>query len=118
VRVYSELVAIGNRPVVTEAQRGESLDAARRLCTTRYLATRPLSLGPEGGIAGLPRTVHPRFQAWREGPNVWICPTNRLGPVYQFVNEDGQWRFDGLIAVFMPPRGELVRASDLPELDL
>jgi hypothetical protein len=117
-RALSELIAIGNRPARTEAERQQSLSAARELCTSRYLAAKPLELGPEGGIVGLPRTLQNNFVAWREGQNVWICPRKRLGPVYQFVLENGRWRFDGLVAMFVPPRGELVRVEDMPELDL
>jgi hypothetical protein len=111
VRTYSELVSLGNRPDLAETQR---LEAARRLCSSHYLSTRGLSLGPEGGIVGLPRTINKNFQGWREGPNVWICPTNRIGPVYQFVQEDGAWRFDGLVAI-LRGQGEIVRAADLPD---
>lgn len=111
VRIYSELVAVGNRTDLSEAER---LAAARRLCSSRYLSTRSLSLGPEGGIGGLPRTINKNFQAWREGPNVWICPTNRIGPVYQFIPENGQWRFDGLIAI-LRAQGEIVRTTEMPD---
>jgi hypothetical protein len=117
-RAFSELIAIGNRPALTEPERLRSLAAARELCSRRYLAAKPLELGPEGGIVGLPRTMQNNFVAWREGQSVWICPRKRLGPVYQFVLEDGRWRFDGLVAMFVPPRGELVRVEDMPELDL
>jgi hypothetical protein len=117
-RALSELIAIGNRPARTETERLQSLAAARALCSSRYLAAKPLELGPEGGIVGLPRTMRNNFVAWREGQNVWICPRKRLGPVYQFVLENGRWRFDGLVAMFVPPRGELVRVENMPELDL
>ena len=83
---YSELVAASATvPISPTEQR---LDRGARLCSSRYLSTRSLSLGPEGGIVGLPRTINKNFQAWREGPNVWICPTNRIGPVYQFVSRE------------------------------
>ncbi len=111
VRTYSELVSAGNRADLSEEQR---LSAARRLCSARYLSTGSLSLGPEGGIGGLPRTINKNFQAWREGPNVWICPTNRIGPVYQFVAENGHWRFDGLIAI-LRARGEIIRTTEMPD---
>ena len=62
----------------------------------------------EGGIVGLPRNIHKNFQAWRQGPNVWLCPTNRVGPVYQFVRESGSWRFDGPVGI-LRGRGEFVR---------
>ncbi len=113
VRVYTELVSAGNRADLSDEQR---LTAARRLCSARYLATGSLALGPEGGIGGLPRTINKNFQAWRDGPNVWICPTNRIGPVYQFIIEDGHWRFDGLIAI-LRARGEIIRTSEIADPD-
>src|SRR4051794_22862850 len=111
VRTYSGLVNLGNRTDLTEIQQ---LEAARKLCSSHYLSTRGLALGPEGGIAGLPRTINKNFQAWREGENIWICPTNRIGPVYQFVEEGGGWRFDGLVAI-LRDKGEIVKAADLPD---
>jgi hypothetical protein len=116
-RTFSELIAIGNRPARTEPERLQALADARELCSSHYLAAKPLKLGPEGGIVGLPRTMQNNFVAWQEGESVWICPRKRLGPVYQFVLENGRWRFDGLVAMFVPPRGELVRVNDMPELD-
>jgi hypothetical protein len=113
IRVYTELITVGNRPDLSDTQR---LGEARTLCSARYLAAGTLALGPEGGIAGLPRTINKNFQAWRHGDAVWICPTNRVGPVYQFVCEDGSWRFDGLVAI-LRPRGQIVPASELPELE-
>jgi hypothetical protein len=112
VRAYSELISVGNRPDLSDAQR---LASAGQLCSARFLAEHKLALGPEGGIAGLPRTMNKNFQAWRQGENVWLCPTNRIGPVYQFVRENGQWRFDGLVAL-LRPRGELIPAKDLSDL--
>lgn len=111
VRVYSELISIGNRPGLSDAER---LAAAQGLCSAGYLATNRLRLGPEGGIAGLPRSMNKNFQAWRQGKNVWLCPTNRIGPVYQFVHERGAWRYDGLIAI-LRPRGELIPVQDMAE---
>ncbi len=113
VRAYAELVAIGNRTDLSDPER---LESAQRLCTSRYLSTRSLSLGPEGGIGGLPRTINKNFKAWREGPSVWICPTNSIGPVYQFVSENGQWRFDGLIAI-LRGRGELIRTTEMHDAE-
>jgi hypothetical protein len=66
----------------------------------------------EGGIVGLPRSINKNFQAWRQGPNVWICPTNRVGPVYQFVLEGDDWRFDGPVGV-LRPHGEFLPAGEL-----
>jgi hypothetical protein len=114
IRIYTELISVGNRLDLSDSQR---LGEARTLCSARYLAAGTLALGPEGGIAGLPRTVNKNFQAWRHGADVWICPTNRVGPVYQFIRENGDWRFDGLVAL-LRPRGEIVPTSELPVLDI
>jgi hypothetical protein len=111
LRTCAELFTIANRPDLDASER---LAAARMLCSTRYLQTHNLALADEGGIIGIPRNIHKNFQAWREGPNVWICPTNRIGPVYQFVLEGGDWRFDGPVGILLP-RGEFVPTSDLPE---
>ena len=111
IRVYTELITLGNRPDLSDSQR---LGEARALCSARYLVSGALALGPEGGIAGLPRTINKNFQAWRHSKNVWICPTNRIGPVYQFIRENGDWRFDGLVGL-LRPRGEIVPATELPE---
>jgi hypothetical protein len=111
MRTCSALFTIANRPDLTDTER---LAAARSLCSTRYLQAHPLSLAAEGGLSGFPRNINKNFKAWREGPNVWICPTNRVGPVYQFVFENGDWRFDGPVAI-LRPWGEIVRTSELPD---
>jgi hypothetical protein len=111
VRTCSELFTIANRDGLTDTQR---LSAARVLCSTRYLKEHPLALAPEGGIAGIPRNINMHFKAWHEGPNIWICPRDRIGPVYQFVFEDGSWRFDGLVA-YIGRYGEIERTSELPQ---
>jgi hypothetical protein len=109
----SQLFTIANRP---DLGADERLSAARSLCSARYLQAHPLALAAEGGIVGMPRNINKNFKAWREGPHVWICPTNRVGPVYQFVFENGGWRFDGPIAI-LRPWGEIVRSSDLPDVN-
>ena len=116
LRAFSDLVAIGNRLDLPESSR---LELARALCSSGYLARRPLSLGPEGGIVGLPRAIDKNFEAWRQGPNVWICPTKRtntLRPVYQFINENSSWRFDGAVAI-LRPWGEVIRTTEMPGLE-
>ncbi len=75
----------------------------------------PLAVAAEGGLIGFPRNINKNFKAWREGPNVWICPTNRIGPVYQFVFENDDWRFDGPVAI-LRPWGEIVRTSELRDM--
>jgi hypothetical protein len=113
MRTLSELFTIANRPDLTADER---LNAARSLCSARYLQAHPLVVAAEGGLVGLPRNINKNFKAWREGPNVWICPTNRIGPVYQFVFENNGWRFDGPVAI-LRPWGEIVRTSELPEFE-
>jgi hypothetical protein len=111
MRTLSEIFTIANRPDLTEEER---LNAARSLCTARYLKEHPLAVAAEGGIIGFPRNINKNFKAWREGPHVWICPTNRIGPVYRFVFENNAWRFDGPVAI-LRPWGEIVRTSELPD---
>lgn len=111
VRAYSELVTVANRPDLSKADR---LEAARPYFSARYLASHALETAAEGGIVGLPRYINKNFQAWREGPAVWLCPSNRIGPVYQLVKEQGRWKFDGLVGI-LRSRNVLVPADELPE---
>lgn len=106
VQNYTALLAAANR---------QDQAAARTLCTQRFSRLHSLEPAPDGGLVGLPRNIHVRFQTWRHGANVWLCPTNRLGPVYQFVHEEGAWRFDGPVGILAPPRGQFVPADELPE---
>jgi hypothetical protein len=106
VRVYTELLAAANR---------EDVEAAARLCSARYRAEHKLRPAAEGGIVGLPRNIHPNFKAWRHGANVWLCPTNRVGPVYQFVFEKEGWRFDGPVGVLMSGGRLVTETAPLPE---
>ena len=101
VRAYNELIAAAN------AQDRGAIEA---LCSDRYLRDRGVAFAPEGGMIGLPRTIHKNFQAWRKGPNVWICPTNRVGPVFQFIREGRVWKFDGTIG--------LLRAGGVVDTDM
>jgi len=118
LRTCAELFTIANRLEMADPGRPEEaralLEAASALCSTRYRRSHPLVVATEGGLVDIPRNINKNFKAWREGPNVWICTTNRIGPVYQFVFEDGRWRFDGLIAI-LRPWGEIVRSSELAD---
>jgi hypothetical protein len=105
VASYTALLGAANR---------QDIDAARRLCSARYLKAHALEPASEGGIVGLPRNIHKNFQAWRQGPNVWLCPTNRVGPVYQFVLEAGAWRFDGPVGL-LRGRNEFIPNDALSE---
>jgi hypothetical protein len=111
IQAYSELVTAANRPDLSTAER---LEAARPYFSARYLAAHELETAREGGLVGLPRYINKNFQAWREGDAVWLCPSNRIGPVYQLVKEDGRWKFDGLVGL-LTSRNVLVPAADLPE---
>ena len=93
LRCYTQMLGAAN---------AEDVEAVRRICSTRYVANHTLKVAPEGGIVGFPRNIHKNFKAWRSGPNVWLCATNRVGPVYQFVKEAGSWRFDGPIGTLNP----------------
>ncbi|MFI5459364.1 MAG: hypothetical protein ACHRXM_28395 [Isosphaerales bacterium] len=121
MRTCSELFTIANRLEMANPARPEEtktlLEAASALCSARYRRSNPLIAAAEGGLVGIPRNINKNFKAWREGPNVWICTTNRIGPVYQFVFEDGRWRFDGLVAI-LRPWGEIVRSSELADPDV
>jgi hypothetical protein len=114
LNVYMSLISVANRPDYTDEER---LAEARELCARHYLETHVLKLAPQGGLVGIPRNISKNFKAWREGPNIWICPTNRVGPIYQFVPEDGRWKFDGLVGL-LRPWGEIIRSTDLQDVEV
>ena len=111
LRTCSELFTVANRPGLSDSQR---LAAARPLCTERYVKEHPLAVAPEGGLVNIPRNLSKNYKAWREGANVLICTSNRIGPIYQFAYEGDRWRFDGLFGI-LRPWGEVVRTSELPD---
>lgn len=96
--------------LLAAANRGD-LAGVRRLCTTRYLAGHSIAEAKEGGVVGLPRNIHKNFQAWRDDGDVLLCPTNRVGPVYRFVREEGVWKFDGP-AGLLGPGGRMIRGGE------
>ncbi len=106
VAAYTALIAAANR---------QDMEAVAEHCSSRYLRAHPLRPAREGGVVGLPRNIHKNFRAWRHGAAVWLCPTDRVGPLYQFVLERGDWRFDGPIGL-LRGRGEIVPYSDLTDL--
>lgn len=109
VRSFAELVALANRADLAD---DELTRRARELCSQRYLAAHDLRPAPDGGLVGLPRNLHKNFEAWREHGNVWIRPTDRVGPVYQFVYEFGTWKFDGPVGI-IGPQGDFVPAAEI-----
>ncbi len=113
LNVYMSLIAVANRPDFDDAQR---LDAAKELCSAAYLKSHELKVAPQGGLVGIPRNINKNFKAWQEGANIWVCPTNRIGPIYQFVPEDGRWKFDGPIGL-LRPHGEIIRTHELQGLE-
>ncbi len=102
VRTYARLTAAVN---------AQDLEGVRLVCSRRYLGVHKLAKAPEGGLVGFPRSIHKNFQAWREGAAVWLCPTNRVGPVYQFVEEDDQWKYDGVVGL-LRSGGQILLLSD------
>jgi hypothetical protein len=96
--------------MIDAANRQDST-RARELCSSRYRQTHDLKSAPEGGLVGLPRGISKNFKAWRQGPNVWLCPSDRVGPVYQFISENGAWRFDGPIGLLQSD-GRVERMSE------
>ncbi len=93
VRVYTDLIEAANRGDVR---------AAEALCTDRYVRCHGLRRTEEGGVVGLPRNINKNFQAWQEGGEVWLCPSNRVGPVFRFVPSSGAWKFDGKVGLLLP----------------
>jgi hypothetical protein len=93
VRSFAELVSAANRG---------DMETARRLCSRAYRTAHELSPAPEGGIVGFPRNIHKNFRTWDQGAEIWICPGNRVGPVYRMVHEGDDWVFDGLEGYLAP----------------
>ena len=81
------------------AANAQDLDRVGSLCSRRYLLAHRVERAREGGVVGLPRNIHKNFQVWAEGADVWLCPTDRVGPVYRLVNEEGSWKVDGLVGL-------------------
>ncbi len=111
VYAYTRLLEAANRGGLTAEER---IKAARGLCSSHYLQTHQMRVAPEGGLVGIPRNIHKNYQAWRQGPNIWICPTNRVGPIYQFVHEGGAWKFDGPVGL-LRPHWEVVPYIETPD---
>ncbi|WP_337177579.1 hypothetical protein [Paludisphaera sp.] len=108
VRAYSDLIAVANHPGMTDADRAA---AARPYFSSRRLASGSIRFATEGGVEGLPRSIGRNFRAWREGGEVWLCPTGRTGVVHRLVEEDGRWKLDGLVG-YLRGTGELIPATD------
>ena len=98
--------------LISAANAGD-LDAVSALYSARLRRAHLPRPAPEEGVIGLPRNgPHKNFRAWRHGPEVLVCPTNRVGPVYRFVFEAGGWKFDGPVGLLLPngriePSGEI-----------
>ncbi len=107
VRAYTQIV---------ELARVGDLEHVRALCTQRFLSAHRLEEASEGGVKGIPRNIHKNFKAWREDKAVWLCPTNRMGPVYQFTQEQGVWKFDGPIGL-MDAQGRVERMTEGSEVE-
>ena len=103
LRDTHDAIAVYTR--LLDAANAQDVEAVRGLCSGRYLAAHPIRVAKEGGVIGLPRTIHPNFQAWRDRDDILLCPENRIGPVYRLHREDGSWKFDGPIGLLSPGRG-------------
>ena len=106
VATYSRLIASAN---------AGDIAAVRALCSARYGRDNPLELAREGGVVGFPRQIHPNFQVWSEGAEVWLCPGNRVGTVYRFVREGETWKYDGPVGML---RSDGLVASVKPRANL
>ncbi|MFO0961087.1 MAG: hypothetical protein U0800_27210 [Isosphaeraceae bacterium] len=109
-RAFTDMVILANRG---------NLAGLSTRATARYRSRHPFREAPEGGVVGLPRIPpHPNYRAWRDGPEVRLCPFNRSGPVYRFVREDGAWKFDGLAGLlrhdgrFVPGNWDIPSVND------
>ena len=107
VRAYTEIAG---------AAHAGDLEHVRSLCSSRYLRTHRLEEAAEEGVKGVPRNLNKNFKAWREGEAVWLCPTSRMGPIYQFVKEGGSWKFDGPIGL-MDAHGRVERMAEGAEVE-
>lgn len=96
------------------AANAQDLPAARGLCTDRFLTLNPPEASPGGGLVGLPRNIHRNFQVWSDGGEVFLCPTDRVGPIYRFVREGDEWKFDGP-AGMLGPGGRIEWAGEAGE---
>lgn len=101
---YYKLVVAGNR---------QDIKTAKGLCSQRFLTSHGLELAPEGGLVGLPRGIDQNYKVWQEGENVWLCPTDRVGAIYQLIEENGVWKFDGMVG-FLRPGNEVVVIPQAP----
>lgn len=98
-----------------DAANAQDVPAARSLCTARYASRNPPVTSPGGGLVGLPRNIHRNFQAWRDGGEVYLCPTDRVGPIYRFVLDGQSWKFDGP-AGMLRPGGRVEWAGEAAEI--
>ncbi len=105
--------AVATFSALVGAANAGDLDAVRALCSARFLGSRRLEVAPGGGVVGLPRNIHKNFRVWPQGREAWLCPTDRVGPVYRFVPEGGAWKFDGL-AGLLGPGGRVEPVGDFP----
>lgn len=91
---------------LSEAVRRGDIETVRSLCSTGYLEKKPLQESTQGGLLELPRGIHRNFRIWRRGNEIWLCPGDRIGPVYRFVADGEEWTFDGLVGLLQS--GQLI----------
>ncbi len=111
VTTYSRLIAGAN---------AGDVGAVRALCSERYRTTHPPEAAREGGMIGFPRQIHPNFQVWVQGREVWLCAANRVGTVHRFVWEADRWKYDGPMGflradgVIVPMRVDQPQPAKIP----
>ena len=105
VAVYARLIAGAN---------AQDLPAVRSLCAARYLQAHPIERSKNGGLVGFPRQIHPNYQVWRQGGEVWLCQGNRVGVVVRFVPEGEVWKYAGVVGILRSD-GRIASANDLDE---
>ncbi len=99
----------GYARLIASANAGD-LATIRSLCTDRYLLEHPIQPARQGGVTGFPRQIHPNYQVWVQGDQVWLCQGNRVGLVVRFVRERGRWLYDGEVGLLRPD-GQVVKPS-------
>jgi hypothetical protein len=101
VRTHTALIIAANR---------QDLETIQHLCTKGYVNSHKIVVAKEGGVIGLPRNINKNFQAWAEGDLAYLCPSNRVGPVYRYTWEDSDWKFDGPAGV-LRSGGQFVKST-------
>jgi hypothetical protein len=88
LRTFAQLIAAANR---------RDLSTVESLCSSRLLLHDPPRFAPRGGLVGLPRALGRRYVVRHVGDFILISPGGRGGFEYRLVDQDGAWKFDGVV---------------------